>query len=139
MRRWYIQALQIVNGLASMGAQEWMAIINVHIKWKQRLMAYIDSEGIFERLDARLVASDQKCVLGKWIDANSAQFENAEALEIVRLHHAEFHRKAGEVVLLVDDNRLQDASLLLNGSYTQVSEQLKRDIIKLSKGVSQFA
>lgn len=122
-----------------MGAQEWMAIINVHIKWKQRLMAYIDSEGVFERLDAKLVASDEKCILGKWIDDNGSEFENAEPLQIVRLHHAEFHRKASEVVLLVDDNRLQEASLLLNGSYTQVSEQLKRDIIKLSKGVSQLA
>jgi hypothetical protein len=116
-----------------MGAQEWMAIINVHIKWKQRLMAYIDSEGVFEQLDAGLVASDQKCILGKWFDANGEQFEHAEALEIIRLHHAEFHRKAGEVVQLVNDNRPEEATRLLNGSYSQVSEQLKRDIIKLSK------
>jgi hypothetical protein len=120
-----------------MGAQEWMGIINVHIKWKQRLMAYIDSEGVFERLDPKLVADDQKCVLGKWIDDNSQQFDNAGALEIIRMHHADFHHKVGEIVMLVDENRLEEANRLLNGSYTHVSEQLKRDIIKLSKGVSQ--
>jgi hypothetical protein len=126
-------------GLETMGAQEWMAIINVHVKWKQRLMAYIESGGSTGQADAAPFGSDQGCALGKWIDDHAATFGDVEAYQLMRLRHADFHRKAGEVVLLVDGNRLEEASQLLHGGYTQVSQQLKRDIIRLSKGVSQFA
>jgi len=110
--------------VATMGANEWMAIINAHIKWKQRLAAYIENSG--EKLDAEAVASGHNCALGQWIEDHKAQFGSVEIFEIVRLHHVDFHQKAGEVVKLVDEGREAEASQLLHGSYMQISEQLKR-------------
>lgn len=118
-----------------MGAQEWMAIINAHIKWKQRLAAYI--EGSSEKLDAKAIASGHNCALGQWIEDHEAQFGSVEAFEVVRLHHTDFHQKAGEVIQLVDEHRQAEASQLLNGSYMQISEQLKRDIVKLSRSMQE--
>lgn len=113
-----------------MGAREWIAIINAHILWKQRLLDYI--EGSNEKFDAKAIASGSECMLSNWLENNKKQFSNTEFFETASLRHANFHHTAGKVIQLVDERRPQEASSLLRGDYAEISEQLKRDIVKLS-------
>lgn len=115
-----------------MVASDWLSMINTHVQWKQRLEAYINSTST-ESFDVTTVASDSKCILGKWIYDNARAFDNTETFENVRLCHAEIHIKASEIILLTNNQKTTDATQLLEGEFAQLSNRFKRDIIKLSR------
>lgn len=113
---------------------DWMQIISAHVMWKQRLLAYIEGRSE-EDLDPETIARDDRCVLGKWIYSEGQRFNSLTEFEEVRQRHAHFHLQAAEVVRLVQTGRQDEASRLLHGQYSKVSEQLKRRILLLSRAV----
>lgn len=72
--------------------------IDAHVRWKARLQRQLEGHGD-EQLEVSVVASDDKCTLGKWIHADAkARFGHlAEFRELLNAH-ADFHLAAGEIL-----------------------------------------
>ena len=118
-----------------MDSSEWLNMINTHVQWKQRLHAYIMGTST-EIFNVATVASDNKCILGTWIYNNAQKFKQTEIFENVRLGHAEIHFKASEIILLTDQKKVNEAEQLLEGEFAEISNQFKRDLIRLSRTVN---
>ncbi len=81
-----------------------------HAEWKLRLNLYIHGEG---SLDAKVVAEDCHCKLGKWLYAEGRKFQSEVEYEDLRRVHAEFHRHAAQVVEAVDRGDREGARAML--------------------------
>jgi methyl-accepting chemotaxis protein len=113
-----------------MADMDWMKIVNAHVMWKKRLCTYVEGSSE-ESLDPAVVGADNQCALGKWIYGEGQQFKDLPDFETVRLQHAEFHQKAGEIVRLVNSADKAAAAEILHGSYSKTSEILKHRILRL--------
>lgn len=100
------------------------AAIKAHIDWKMKLGKYLNNPD--GSLDAKVVCTDNNCVLGKWLYGDGAQFKNVypEDYEALRQSHAEFHQIAGSIIEKIDKKDLDQAKFLLspNGPYMKVSD-----------------
>ena len=113
---------------------DWMGIIGAHVMWKKRLQALLDGTSE-ESLDAAAIGLDNRCTLGQWIYGDGQTFNQEEKFEEVRLMHAEFHKLAANVVSLYQSGRIEEATVLLNGNYSKLSERLKHRIMSLSNQI----
>jgi hypothetical protein len=74
--------------------------IEAHQEWKHRLEAAIRSRSVLS-LDARQVARDDQCELGRWIHGPAAtEFSRERQFVDLRNKHAAFHRCAARSVSL---------------------------------------
>lgn len=112
-------------------AMDFLKIINIHIMWKERLLAYIEDRSA-EKLDPAVIARDDQCQMGKWIYGEGKRFQDAPQYEQVRADHAHFHDLAANVIRRVDNGDRQGAAALLRGDYATASHGLKRAVIALS-------
>jgi hypothetical protein len=109
------------------------AAIKAHQAWKTRLSNLVEgqTEG-GERLDYRVVCSDDQCVLGRWIHGEGhAVFSGLPLFDAVRVTHAQFHRQAGAVVSAVDAGRIDEARLLLRTDYQRASIRVQGRLAEL--------
>jgi len=83
---------------ANMKNEKVAAAIKAHFAWFERLRAAIDS-GKSEFVPA-LVAKDNQCEFGKWIYADLKSICSQEKYDRIKIKHAEFHKKASEVLTL---------------------------------------
>ena len=118
-----------------MESSDWLDMINTHVKWKQRLEAYIAGVRT-ETFDGATVASDKTCILGKWIYSNAKVYKNIEVFEKVKGLHADLHTYASMIITLTNDQEISSAKQLLDGDFSEISHHFKRDIVLLSKRVS---
>ncbi len=107
------------------------AAIQAHVLWKLRLQNYINGKG--EALDAAVVGCDCDCVLGHWIHSEGEEVYGPHpTFREVKAIHAEFHRRAGEVVRAVDNGDRPGAQAILGAQeFLKASEQIKKKLASL--------
>lgn len=110
-----------------------LEIISAHVRWKQRLLAYIENKA--EPLDPAVIGRDNQCQLGKWIYGEGQAYREAEHFEKVRVTHATFHKHAAAVVTFVNRGDLETATEVLNTQYARTSNSLQRTIVALAREV----
>ncbi len=111
---------------------DFVAAIEAHRKWKQRLTAYAEGNST-ESLDHTVICRDDQCALGKWIYGQGAKHTGHLPLfHQLKAKHAQFHISASQVVELVQ-NAQQDAAmeLILHGEFSKNSRDVQTLISKL--------
>lgn len=116
----------VVQGL------DFVAAIEAHRKWRQRLTDYIKGKST-EELDPAVICQDDKCALGKWIYGEGRTFcGHMPKFHQLKADHAEFHINAAEVVTLHKKGKTEDAKhLLLDGAYAKYSMSVQTELSKL--------
>lgn len=116
----------VVNGL------DFVAAIEAHRKWKDRLAAYLDGSST-EKLDHAAICRDDLCVLGKWIYGTGAPLTGHLPLfHQLKAKHAEFHVSASEVVEQMQLGNKDKALAILNeGSFAKNSRDIQTMLSKL--------
>lgn len=119
-----IGAKEELQGLNFKGA------IEAHVKWKQRLEAFIKGESE-EKLEVENVFVDNKCVLGKWIYGDGAKLCGSD-LDDLKETHAAFHRNAGLVLsTALEGNKDKALEMLEEGDYSTYSNRVKKQLLQL--------
>ena len=106
--------------------------IDAHVAWKARLKTQLDGEGD-EALEVGVVASDDRCTLGKWLHGEAKQrFAHLpEYAELVR-DHSQFHLSAGNILLEVHQGEKEKAGMMLQGSdFRHASDRVQLALVRL--------
>jgi hypothetical protein len=116
----------VIDGL------DFVAAIEAHRKWKERLTAYVAGTSS-EKLDYTAICRDDQCALGKWIYSSGAtSMADLSIFHQLKAKHAQFHITASRVVELVQNNDKDSAQKLLAGDeYSRTSIEVQRLISKL--------
>jgi len=116
----------VVQGL------DFVAAIEAHRKWKERLSAYADGTST-EKLDHSVICRDDQCALGKWIYGPGGTFTGHLPLfHQLKAKHAQFHISASQVVEHVQQGRTEVAQgLILDGEFSKNSRDVQTLISKL--------
>ncbi len=100
------------------------AAISAHVDWKMKLSKYLSNPD--GSLDHKKVCLDNACVLGKWLYGDGTEYKetNPKIYESLRMSHADFHKTAGEIILLINSKELNQAKVMLQpgGPYMKVSD-----------------
>jgi arginine utilization protein RocB len=115
-----------------LGGLNFMAAINVHMRWRTRLESHI--HGTDENdLPIERVARDDACQLGQWIYGDGArQYGGLATFAEMKLQHAHFHACAGQVLAMAKAGRKAEAlGMLTQGDYLRASERVKMLLAKL--------
>lgn len=114
------------------GGLNFKSAVDAHMKWKMRLLAYINGTST-EDLKADVVCRDDQCPLGKWIySRGGGEFGYSETFFDMKAHHTNFHRCAGEVLTAAQAGEKEKAlNLLHHGDYVRASERVKKLLAKL--------
>ncbi len=128
------------NHGAELGGLNFMAAIDVHMKWKGRLESYIQGAS-GEEMQVEIVSRDDQCQLGQWIyGAGAAQYGTLDTFAEMRAQHAHFHVCAGKVLATAKEGRKQDAlHMLAHGDYLRASERIKMLLAKLYVQIAERA
>jgi hypothetical protein len=90
--------------------------IRAHVNWKVAFRAHIEGEAV-AKLNVAAIEKDDHCMLGQWIDAESARCGDLPELRQLKIAHAQFHRCAGEVARrIVAGEKTQALELLGTGT-----------------------
>lgn len=124
---------QFLNLAASLGYKiskvesifDFDAAISAHVDWKMKLSKYLGHPD--GSLDHKKVCLDNACSLGKWLYGSGAEYKETDpkVYESLRQSHAEFHKTAGEIILLINSKDLNRAKVMLQpgGPYMKVSDR----------------
>lgn len=125
-------ALPATDAGAEVGGLNFKSAVDAHMKWKIRLESYINGTST-EDLKVDVVCRDDQCPLGKWIySRGGTEFGYSETFFDMKVHHANFHRCAGEVLSQAQSGHKQQAlDLLQRGEYVRASERVKKMLAKL--------
>jgi Chemoreceptor zinc-binding domain len=106
--------------------------IEAHLKWKTRLRAVIDGTSE-EKLDPKVIAMDNQCVLGKWLHGTGGdKFGAYPHFKTLCAEHAQFHRSASQVLELALAKRTQQAvKELESGAYRDTSLKVTAELAQL--------
>jgi len=117
---------------AAIKGLDFVAAIEAHRKWKDRLAAYVDGTS-GEKLDQGVICRDDQCTLGKWIYGEGlAQTGNLPTFHQVKAKHAEFHVNAGQVVEAVQSGHQDNAHKMLHeGSFAKSSRDVQTLLSRL--------
>jgi len=108
--------------------------VNAHVKWKLRLMDYINGKST-EELEVAKVSCDDKCDLGRWLYGPAEVHARLPEYHDLKKSHASFHRSVGVIVQCVHDHHADQAKKLLGGEFFQLSNQTIRAIKSLQNKV----
>ncbi len=118
------------------GGMNFYSAIQSHQDWKARLGAYARGDS-HEELDVATVCRDDRCALGLWLH-HDAHVPLAQFGLFNRLldEHAEFHRRAGEVLRLIQSGEGESARLeLAKGQYARLSHKVIATLSELHLAV----
>lgn len=116
----------VVQGL------DFIAAIEAHRKWKERLAEY--AQGISkEKLDHAVICRDDQCALGKWIYTSGQTFTGHLPLfHQLKAKHAQFHISAAYIVEKVQKGHKEEAvDMLLEGDFSRNSRDVQTLLSKL--------
>jgi methyl-accepting chemotaxis protein len=116
-----------VRHAASSNAFSFEDAVNAHVKWKIRLVDYINGKSN-ENLDVDTVSCDDKCDLGRWLYGPATAHTRLAEYKNLKESHAAFHRSVGSIVKCVHDHRIDEAKNKLGGEFFQLSNQTVRAI-----------
>ncbi len=93
--------------------------METHGNWKIKFRHAIT---IGEALDAPMIAKDNCCELGKWLYSEKA-----------------FHTQAGQIALLINENKFSEAEGALENDtpYSKASLEVGKAIFRLKKKISE--
>lgn len=122
----------IESPTTEVGGLNFMTAIEAHIKWKSRLVNYIEGTST-EDLKVEIISRDDQCPLGKWIyGVGGEHFGSIDTFGEMKDQHTLFHRCAGHVIDRAKAGEKDEAMRLLQyGDYVRASEQVKRLLAKL--------
>jgi hypothetical protein len=111
---------------------DFVAAIEAHRKWKERLSAFVSGTSS-EKLDHTIICRDDQCALGKWIYSTGMTFtSHLPIFHQLKAKHAQFHISASQVVELVKNDRQDSAvSLLIDGEFAKNSRDVQSLLSKL--------
>jgi methyl-accepting chemotaxis protein len=95
--------------------------IVAHTEWKMRLSRYVRKpDGTYT---AGEVGRDDKCRLGKWIYGEGRErFGSLPEYSLLLTQHAEFHKKAAEIIQKADSGRtISDEEFTVASDYGRLS------------------
>ncbi len=106
--------------------------IDAHVAWTDRLAAQINGVSS-ETLDISIVASDDHCVLGKWIHSvGNKSYGHLPEFAELKDEHARFHHKAGNVLREADSKGKEAAEALLHSSeFRHASDKVQLGLVRL--------
>ncbi len=110
--------------------------IGAHGMWKQRLIDAIKTGK--SEWTPQLVCQDNQCEFGKWLYSCSHQEKSSPHYSNVKKLHAEFHKKAAEVLTLALNNKKNDAEkeIAPGSQYHTNSGKLTREMMAWKAGFS---
>jgi hypothetical protein len=131
----YIKASERVKMLLArmfILASDGKEAIDSHLKWKERLRAYIRGESA-EQLQVDKVSRDDMCPLGYWLNGiGGERFGATPEFSVLKSRHAHFHRCAGEVLSVAQQGERDKAlQLLEHGAYPDASQQVAAAVVSL--------
>ncbi|MDP1611031.1 MAG: CZB domain-containing protein [Sulfuritalea sp.] len=134
----YIKASERVKMLLArmfILASDGREAIDSHLKWKERLTAYIKGESK-EELQVDKVSRDDMCPLGYWLNGiGGERFGTTPAYSVLKSRHAHFHRCAGEVLSVAQQGERDKAlQMLEQGAYPDASQQVAAAVVTLFEG-----
>lgn len=117
---------------AEAGGLNFMAAIDVHMKWRLRLEGFIQGTSN-EDISLDTIARDDRCDLGRWIYGTGAErYGTLDTFAEMKAQHAHFHVCAGKVLATAQANHKQEAlHMLTHGDYLRASERVKMLLAKL--------
>ena len=98
-----------------------------HIKWKARLVDYINGKSN-EHFDIGKICKDDQCDLGKWIYGPAKNHSSTSEYKALKNAHADFHTSVGAIAEFVDNQKVDQAKKLLGGDFYRFSNQTLRAI-----------
>ena len=98
------------------------AVIGTHLRWRQRLSAYL--KGVGETLDAEEVGCDSACTLGRWIYGPGARLGRDAEIERLRAVHARFQVCAQDVVERHQAGDSAGAQRVLDSAFAVLAEEV---------------
>lgn len=107
--------------------------VKTHGDWRVKLRSAIQSK---EKLDARSIAADNTCELGKWLHGEAkAKYAGLKSFAACVDKHAAFHRAAGKVASAINAGQYTQAEAMLAGGteYATASSMVGGAIIGLRK------
>jgi len=123
-----------VSHVASSNAFSFGDAVKAHVKWKIRLIDYINGKSN-EKLDVATVSCDDKCDLGRWLYGSASMHARLSEYKNLKESHAAFHRSVGTIVKCVHDQNIDEAKNKLGGEFFQLSNQTIRAIQTLQNKV----
>ena len=110
--------------------------IQAHSTWKMRLKLFLGGTSQ-ERLDSVMASQDDTCPLGKWIRGEGQSLMGGES-EFVKLRrvHSSFHQCAGKVLALNERGQSREASDLLEGEFTRLSNDAVQAMLEIKRSHS---
>jgi inorganic pyrophosphatase len=111
--------------------------ITAHSQWRIRLQGFIAGTSQ-ENLDPKIVAVDNKCVLGQWIHGEAKQYAQMPEYVLLIKEHANFHQRAANVLRLVEAGKREEAKAEVGaGEFFKASIQTINAIRHLRKKVEK--
>jgi hypothetical protein len=86
--------------------------IQAHTNWKLRLFSACKGSSK-EKIDVRTVEKDNLCELGKWLHGDAKRYGADSSLATLVRAHAEFHRSAAALALLIERGQKAAAEKIL--------------------------
>ncbi|MEQ1601634.1 MAG: methyl-accepting chemotaxis protein, partial [Methylophilaceae bacterium] len=107
-----------------------------HIKWKTRLVEYINGRSE-EQLEVSKVCRDDQCDLGKWIYGSATRHTSLPEYNDLRKSHANFHKAVGTIVQCVHEQKTDQAKSMLGGDFSSNSRRTIAAIHAMQAKVEQ--
>jgi hypothetical protein len=125
---------------AEVGGLNFMAAIDVHMRWRGRLESFIQGTSE-EKLLLDVVARDDRCELGRWIHgAGAERYGTLDTFAEIKAQHAHFHACAGKVLATALADRKPEAlHMLSHGDYLRASERVKMLLARLYVQIAERA
>lgn len=108
--------------------------INEHRSWKNLLETHINNGGT--SLTLKKAMSEKDCPLGQWIHGTGQKYNESPLYNSLKKQHAEFHKYAGTVFLLAEENKDDEAEKILYNEFTQISAKLSNTLTQIQVHLS---
>ena len=115
------------------------AAINAHVRWKARLMDYLEGR-LPVGLDPDVIRRDDYSALGRWLHGVGADLLGPHpAYPLLMARHRYFHEQAAEMVQWAQQGEWDHVVAILNGRYRFASNQIVLLLKSIRQGVRQEA
>ena len=110
--------------------------IAAHLRWRMTLSHYVAAPD--RSLDAALVASTDRCELGRWINGEGKRYSSVPEFTSLVAAHTMFHWAASAIVRKADSGQsvMQDIALGLQSGYGAASTEIIKTLMLLRTRVS---
>ena len=105
------------------------AAINAHFAWFERLKKTIATKQ--SDFKPEIVAKDNQCEFGKWIYTDLKDICDEQTLLEIKKCHAEFHKKASEVLTMALSGNSMKAEIGSTSDLKHLSGRLVLDLRRL--------